>query len=95
MKGGEIIMQLSNEQIMKLIDKHMDAAWTEESIQAEMKYVASNIQNSSDTQLNQEQINALANSLQYINKVTTKQTLITLFNVFTEMGIFVGSNGQN
>ncbi|NRD13609.1 hypothetical protein [Pediococcus acidilactici] len=88
-------MQFSNEQIMKLIDKHMDATWTEESIQAEMKYVASNIQNSSDTQLNQEQINALANSLQYINKITTKQTLITLFNVFTEMGIFVGSNDQN
>lgn len=79
-------MTYSREQIEHLINQEVDKL-PASAVQDETRFVATRLLET-DVSLNQQQIDALANSLQYVNKLDVKQSMISTVNLLTELGVF-------
>lgn len=80
-------MEYSREQLMQLISSETDNVWNNGAARDLILFVKNEIE-STGHPLSQSQLDALTNSLTYISKASTKNSLVAIFNVFTKLGIF-------
>lgn len=77
--------EFTREQIEGFINAEVNSVPVE-VIQAETKFVGERLLQAGIS-LNQSQIDALANSLQYVNKLDMKQSMISTVNLLTKLGV--------
>ena len=77
--------EFTREQIEGFINAEVNSVPVE-VIQAETKFVGERLLQAGIS-LNQSQIDALANSLQYVNKLDMKQSMVSTVNLLTKLGV--------